>query len=274
MHLRKTWLSLFVPLGKTNRFPGILCDGKCSLRRHSTVGKAPWSSRWTAEEDRKLEDLVKQGLKLTDIAKKMEGRTYQSINIRKKAKRIGLALRDEKTASERRPWSAEEDALMLEKLEQGRKPRTLKSFFPGRTLAAVDMHSRRLRQRYTGQRDKLQSIADPRIQRIIDMRVKEAKHWDDVASELGLNYEEVQYLWRTQCVKAISKGMLEQVRLQKKWSPNEKEHLLELHRRATLGTHDVALQFPSKTSAAVRHKISRMKLRFPRRYATPGSRSP
>lgn len=214
------------------------------MRRYSTGGKL---IPWTAEEDRKLEDLVKQGLKLTAIAKEMKGRTYQSITTRKKAKRIGLTLRDEKTASERRPWSAEEDALMLEKLEQGLTPRTLISFFPGRTSAAIDMRSRRLREYYTGQRDKLQSIADPRIQRIIDMRVKEAKNCHNVASELGLNYEQVEYLWQTKCVKMISKEMLDQVRLQNQWSPNETEHLLELHRRATLCTHDVALQFLSKT---------------------------
>lgn len=182
---------------------------------------------------------------------------------------MGLTLRDEKTARKIRPWSAEEDALMLEKLEQGLTPLRIMSFFPGRTYASVNVHTQRLRSWYTGQQEKLKNPADPQIQRIIDMRVKEAKNCQEIASELGVKYERVHHLWETQCMKMVTKEMLDQIYLQKNWSPAEIEHLVELHRRATLCTRDAALQFPSKTLRAVQTKASCLQLLFPRRSKKP-----
>ena len=158
---------------------------------------------------------------------------------------------------------------MLEKLEQGLTPLQMMNFFPGRTYSSVNIHTQRLRSWYTGQQEKLKNPADPRIQRIIDMRVKEAKNCQEIASELGLKYEKVHHLWATQCMKMVTKEMLDQIYLQTNWSPAEIEHLVELHRRATLCTRDAALQFPSKTLSAVKTKASHLQLRFPRRSKKP-----
>lgn len=272
MHLSSMWLSVLAPLGKVSRFPGILCNGKCSLRRSSTqsFGKdARRQKRWTAEENRKLENLVKQGLKLSGMANEMKGRTYSAIEQRAKKLRMGLTLRDEKTGGSFRIWSAEEDALMLEKLEQGLTPLQLKGFFPGRTYASVSIHTQRLRVWYTGQQDKLKTNSGPLIQRIIDMRVKEAKNVREIASELGIKQKQVTNLWETRCVKMVSKEMLDQLHLQKNWSPKEIEHILELHRRATLCSSDAVLHFPSKTPRSFQTKCSRMQLRWPLRSQQP-----
>lgn len=272
MHLGKMWLSVFAPLGRPSKFYGILCNGKCSLRRQSTrsFGREPRTqNRWTTEENRKVEDLVKQGLQLSGIVNEMKGRTYPSVLQRVRKVKLGLTLRDEKTQRKIRPWSAEEDALMLEKLEQGLTPLQMMNFFPGRTYSSVNIHTQRLRSWYTGQQEKLKNPADPRIQRIIDMRVKEAKNCQEIASELGLKYEKVHHLWATQCMKMVTKEMLDQIYLQTNWSPAEIEHLVELHRRATLCTRDAALQFPSKTLSAVKTKASHLQLRFPRRSKKP-----
>jgi len=272
MHLGKMWLSVFAPLRRPSKFYGILCNGKCSLRRQSTrsFGREPRTqNRWTTEENRKVEDLVKQGLQLSGIVNEMKGRTYPSVLQRVRKVKLGLTLRDEKTQRKIRPWSAEEDALMLEKLEQGLTPLQIMNFFPGRTYSSVNIHTQRLRSWYTGQQEKLKNPADPRIQRIIDMRVKEAKNCQEIASELGLKYEKVHHLWATQCMKMVTKEMLDQIYLQTNWSPAEIEHLVELHRRATLCTRDAALQFPSKTLSAVKTKASHLQLRFPRRSKKP-----
>ncbi|GAB7336215.1 hypothetical protein MBLNU13_g08983t1 [Cladosporium sp. NU13] len=163
---------------------------------------------------------------------------------------------------------------MLEKLEQGLTPLQMMGFFPGRTYSSVNKHTQRLRAWYIGQRDKPKTDSDPLIQRIIDMRVKEAKNGREIASELGIKYGQVSNLWETRCVKMVSKEMLDQLYLQTNWSPKEIEHIFELHRRATLCSSDAALQFPSKTLKALMAKCTRLQLRWPIRSKGQRSQSP
>lgn len=158
---------------------------------------------------------------------------------------------------------------MFEKLEQGLRPSEMMGFFPDRTYASVNGHTQRLGAWNSGRRDKLKTDSDPLIQRIIDMRVKEAKYCQEIASELGIKYGKVFNLWETRCVKMLSKEMLDQVYVRNNWSPNEIEHLYELHRRATLCSRDAALHFPSRTLKAVKTKASHLQIRFPGRPKKP-----
>ena len=159
--------------------------------------------------------------------------------------------------------------MIAEELEQGLTPLQIMSFFPGRTYGSITTHARRLRSWYTGQRERFRNPADPLVQRSIDMRVKEAKNCQDIALELGVKYERVHQLWESQCIKMVTREVLDQIYLQHNWSPAEIEHLVELHRRATLCTRDAALQFPSKTLPAVKAKAYRLQLLFPRRSKKP-----
>jgi transposase len=255
-------LSLFAPLGKRSRLSIIFCHGKCSPRRVST--KSIGGRRWTLEENRKLEDLFEQGFSTRGMMNEMKDRSWSSIDNRVVALKKGLALPDEVTGRKTRPWSAEEDALLVEKLEQGLTPTRIASYFPHRSRASVDIHLRRLKLGPTTLRKKSNELPDGRVQRIIDMKLKEAKTFAQIGSELGLSLVQVAHLWRTQCTTTMSKETLDTFRSQRAWTSNEMKHLLELQSRGTLCTRDVALQFPSKTLIAVRIKSSRERVRFPK----------
>lgn len=63
--------------------------------------------------------------------------------------------------------------------------------------------------------------------------------------------------------------MLDQVYVRNNWSPDEIEHLYELHRRATLCSREAALHFPSRTSKAVKTRASHLQIQFPGRLKKP-----
>lgn len=253
MHPSKILLSFFAPLGKPSRCPIIGCIWKGSLRRlstHATEADERFGRRWTAEENRKLESLFKQGFGTVGIMKQMKDRSYAAITHRVLALKRGRALVDEVTGRKTRPWSAEEDALMAKKLEQGLTAAGLASYFPDRSPASVRTHSRRLKLGPDSRRKKSNEFPDGRVQLIVDRKLNEAKTLAEIASELGLSYAHVLHLWRSQCTPTMPKEMLDTFRWRRTWSPNEMDRLLELQRRGTLCLRDAALQFPSKTYPA------------------------
>ena len=146
---------------------------------------------------------------------------------------------------------------MLEKLEHGLTPKQMMGFFPDRTYSSVNIHTQRLRVWYTGQQYKLETNLDPLIQRIIDMRVKRVRKGREIASELGIKYDQVFHLWDARCVELVSKEMLDQLYMRMYWFNNETEHIFELHRRATLWARVAALHSPSKTLRSFHVQVPR-----------------
>lgn len=262
------WVTLFAPLGKCSRLSGIIGNWKCSLRRlstQSTGNDGQGRRHWTAEENRKLESLFKQGVRTVGIMREMKDRSYASITHRVTSLVNGVPLRDGVEGKKpQRPWSVEENALMLEKMEQGLKTAGMISYFPDRSFNSVDMHALRLSLRPTAQVKKSDELPAELFQRIIDMRLKETKTIREIASELGLSHEKIDYLWETQCVKMLSKEMRDRIRWHRVWTPNETKHLTELHCRGTLSIKEATLQFPSKSLRAVATKASRERLLFPK----------
>ncbi|GAB7327154.1 hypothetical protein MBLNU13_g11069t2 [Cladosporium sp. NU13] len=177
----------------------------------------------------------------------MSGRSFSTIEYRLQAlKAGGKAPRVEGESRKFRVFTAEEKALMLEKRRQGLSHQGIASYFPDRSLSSV-------------RRD----FTEEDLQRIIEMRSKEGKTFGEIGHEMQCPQRTIENLWQRRCRSMITKETLQSIHSPNAWSPHEKEHLLELHRRGTISMSDAALQFPSRTESAIRKKIMRMRLTFP-----------
>lgn len=252
--------SLFAPLGKPSRFPGVLYNfWKCATHRQLSQLTGPW----TAEEERKLRSLAQQGFGPMRIASEMSDRAFSTIEFRLQAlKAGGKPLQVEGERRKGRMFTAEEKALMLEKRRQGLSHQGIASYFPDRSLSSVRNHVSRLMhcpvpKRQTG------DFKEEDLQRIIEMKSKEGKSFGEIGRAMQCSPRTIESLWYHRCLSMITEEVLQSTRPSYLWSLHEQEHLLELHRRGTISMSDAARQFPSRTETAVRKKIMRMRLTFP-----------
>ena len=260
-HSCQMWFSLS-SLGIPRGSPSFLCSyGKTSSRQLSN-GLPARRNPWTGDEYQKLKDLCQQGLTMHQIAAELN-RSYSAVDqhIRVLKHEAATHTKEEKTLNRRDRWSVEEDALLLEKFKQGLTLNEITTFFPGRTFRAVSSHLPKVKAAvYAPQRNLF--YTDEFIQRFIDLRLKEAKTFHEMAVDLNCSPAALTSLWSKRVRPILSKEELNAINLQTKWTPGEMKHLLELqHRETTID--DAALQFPSKSRRAVYTKIHRERLRFP-----------
>ncbi|KAM0705338.1 hypothetical protein Q7P35_008128 [Cladosporium inversicolor] len=194
----------------------------------------------------------------------LEDRSYMAIQNRLKEFKTGLTPQEAGMGRKRRAWSAEEKTLLLEKQQQGLKLGGIASNFPDRSYSSVKQRLHRLHLWPDAPKSTANNFPKELTQRIIDMRLKEAKSLAEIAPEFKCTQKLIDYLWAQRCVKMLSREELDSVHRHRNWTPHEWKRLLELHHQGTLCVQDVALQFPSKTFTAVSVKASRQQLRFPR----------
>lgn len=282
------WFS-FASLGRT--FPAILCNyGKSSIRRQSSGTKRVLRP-WNHDEDHKLTNLRRNGFSLGQISAEMN-RSYLSIENRLITLRRGDDKREARVTSDpdtspitrkkrgQTLWSAEEVALLREKHDQGLSQLQIASFFPTRSLSSVrgrinDMTSTSYdhQLKVQGRLQHKRTFTDAQVQRVIDLRLKEAKTLIEIAPEFNCTHRAVSHLWRTRCLPIMSDMERDICYGYKAWTPEEVKHLFELQRRGTMSTSDAALHFPSKTANSVSHKAYRLRLQFVRRPAKQRSTS-
>lgn len=237
----------------------VLATPSVIWKRSLQSGTTPW----TLDEDRKLEELYRKGLKLGQIISEMGNRTYGSCVMRLRTIQGGYT-RPKEGKMAYRHWTAEEEALLLEKQRQGLPFHQIATYFPGRNTVGVSKRLQNLKSWNTTEKPtELMGSSDAVAQRMIDMRLKEAKTIMEIAAELKTSFAIVEMFWQRQCVPKLSNEMQDTLKWRKAWKPVEMKHLLELHRRGTLCIRDVALQFPTKTLSGVRTKCTREHLRFP-----------
>lgn len=268
---------LFAPLGKPNRFSSILGNyWKGATHRHSSQS----TRRWTEEQDHKLISLFQRGLKVAQIAKELDGHSINSCRWRLSALKGGLRAPVDGEPDRRRRWTPEEDALLQEKRQQGLSVTDIASHSSSdRSYSSVAKRLQRL-STWPVSRRHISDFTGEDLQRVIEMRLKEAKTNEEIAHEMQCAPETAVNLWRYRCRRLISKETRDSIYWQTKWTPNEEEHLLELQRRGTMTCPDAALHFPCRTTSSVRHKIgchglAFLRLRRPSRPSTtlPSNRS-
>jgi len=252
------WL-LLAPLGKPSRFSSILCNWNHTLRRQLS---GPYQRipprRWTEDEDRKLADLRRQGFSNGRMSNELSGRSMRSVAKRLEALKGGADSQAKQTKC--RPWSVEEETLLMEKRRQGVPQEQLARFFPGRTYHAVaTKYVPPIDYKHKGTK---RVFTDGDVQRMIDMRVKEAKSIQDIATALDRTYDSVKRKWY-HLWPLISNEAREIVRSQRHWTTEETKHLHELHSRGTFKRSEVMLHFPSKSRYSVHNKIQNERLSFP-----------
>lgn len=255
-------------MGKPSRFSSVLSNyWKYTTYRQSSQssgGKPVTRRQWTAEEDRKLRDLVQQGFGIARIASEMSDRTFAMLRWRLTGLRVGgKPPPAEGGQGPARPWTAEENALVLEKRRQGASGYDLMDCFPDRTYCSVMNHIRRLETWSTDRRPRSRDFKEEDLRRIVELKVGGGTH-HEIAREMGTSTRTLEYVWRTRCSHLISKEAREITRQHQAWTPREEEHLVELQRRGTISIGDAALHFPSKSPWSVHSKITRERLDFPK----------
>lgn len=261
--------SLFAPLGKPSRFSSILCNHwKYATRRQWSHLTRPW----TAEEERKLRSLVQQGFGTTRIASEMSDRPFPTIENR--LMRLKAGGKPPRIGDERRGvcrFTAEENALMLEKRRQGLSHRDIASYFPNRSLPSVSMRFLRLLDR-PASTNRRKNFTEEELQRIIEMRWKEGKTFGEISDEMQCSPRTVSIVCNRRCPSMGPEKARRFIYLNNLWTPQEQEHLVGLQRQGTISVVDAARQFPSRTLTAVRKKIMRMRLTFPRLSKSKGTK--
>ena len=248
--------SLFAPLGKPSRFSNVLSTcWKCTTYRQSSQssGGNPINRRpWTAEEDRKLRDLVQQGFAKKRIASEMSDRPYTTVewrvDILKASDNKPPTAEGERVS--RRPWTTGETALVQEKRRQGVPISDIAKYLPDRTLTSIRVRVRRLSVWPDPGRRRAKDFTEEELQRIVEMRVEGGKTYYEIALEMESSTRMIEYVWQRRCLNLVSKEERKSIWWRKAWTPNEEQHLLELHRRGTINSKDAARQFPSRTESA------------------------
>lgn len=209
---------------------------------------------WTPEEDQKLLELSQQGATEAEISKALRCRSMDSVASRTSVLKAGLC------APGRSRWTAEEDATILDKRRQGLTFVEVAKSLPGRGYNAIRLRMQRLR--FVGgtelQHRKRTPFTSSDIQRIIEMRLHEHMTLDEIAAQLDRPYDQTKTAWRKQCAPLLSKEALRSIYAASKnlWSSSEVEHLIDLcnQHKGRLDLTEMALQFPSRTEAAIRRK--------------------
>lgn len=158
----------------------------------------------------------------------------------------------------------------MEKKRQGLSLSEIAKYLPERCYTSIKGRSNAEAARSNlppGRKRKKLSQVEP--QRIIDMRVREAKSFSEIAIAFNRPYGSITSAWNRACPKLMSatewEKIEEAIRNKIRWTAEELKHLLELHRRGDISGDDAALHFPSRTDQAVRMKTKCLLLEFPKR---------
>jgi transposase len=255
------WRSLLTSLVRPKKVTFAWGNGTCPLR-----SQRPGSSyaRWTADEDRKLVELRQQGLEFSQVANMMSNRSLVAIINRFGKVKPGSVTPQSRSKATPRLWSPQEEALLLEMVQQGVSHHDMANRLPGRSYPSIKCHLANRETWTSGQRQKHRTYTDAELQRMIHMRLKEARSFKEIALEFNCSQQSVTEVWRARCLRLIPEEAQELIKMHRLWSQKETDHLIKLHRKGTLSTRDVALQFPSKSLTHVRQKCLRELLVFPR----------
>lgn len=106
------------------------------------------------------------------------------------------------------PWNVKEDALMLEKSEQGLTAKQITKLLPGRTFEAVSVHLCKVKAATYSRVQKTSKYTDEFIQRFIDLRLKENKSYPEIAVDLNCSYDTLRKLVPIRVLPILSKAEL------------------------------------------------------------------
>jgi hypothetical protein len=242
---------------KSRQTPG----GFEQRRMFSSSSYASWKY-WHADEDAKLLDLERQGLKPMEIVKMLKGRSLEAIRHRRTHLKAGNSAGKTKSY---KPWTSEEDATILEKLRQGLRFQEMTQYVPGRRLNSIVTRARliRLGESLGMKSGKPWHITSADVQLMIDMRLNQRMTLPEVATQLGRTYPCIQNAWSYRCVPLLSEEEIRSIHAASRnwWTAKELEHIMELYNRGNLVQKDMALHFPSRTKSGFLKMIHRMKSR-------------
>ena len=177
--------------------PAITCS-KYTLSHQRTFAHSLLLQRgalvqWTAQEDRTLRELVKQGLPSRAIHDRLPGRTVKAVRHRIHSQSKESAT--SKALSSRLPWSLEEDQRLMTLRKDGVPLVECIVHFPGRTFGAMSHRWCHHLQ------PKIREVAAPKagkswtpalIAQMIRMRETDRMHYRAIANALGRSPRSVE----------------------------------------------------------------------------------
>lgn len=208
---------------------------------------------WTEEEDQKLLELERRGLRFASIAANFDHRPRLKNNWDRLA-----VLRDNKP-SNGTLWTAEEDAILIQKREEGLRFVEIARHLPGRSHRAVYKRwfmNQRPDVRTSGP-SKRQSWTHSEMQQIIEMKLKQHMSYGDIATHFGCSPTAACLVWHRRAVKLLPENLRHDLWYQDHWTPEETKRIIHL-KNQYFGSKNIALQFPSKTLIAIRSQLQQL----------------
>jgi hypothetical protein len=207
--------------------------------------------RWEAEESRKLVELWQKGLSVTQICEELRDRDVPSVT-----SQIRVLKRGRVEPSSYKPWTAEEDSILLAQRQAGCRAQDM--VLPGRSMKAC--YSRWALIRNLESIEELHD-ANPRkefthaeLQRIIDLRVIERKSTADIGKELGRTEKSIRNVWWRRCKHMVPQEMLREIQPNKDWTSKEVDLLVTLCNKGTR-MREIKAHFPDRTTQALSMRL-------------------
>jgi transposase-like protein len=234
--------------------PNLVGFERCFRKRFSlSSGLYDGPRPWTAEESRKMVELYQKGLSTTQIAEQLGGRTILSVK-----SHISIVKNGDLELGSRKPWTAEEDSILLAKRQAGCGFKDI--FIPGRSRMACqerwksytnpeNVDPKKYGTRYTDA-----EVTDAEVQRIIDLRINERKSLKDIAKDMGRPGRAVTQIWRRRCKHLLPEDVLQGLRPSRAWSSEDDEILVKLYNEGKK-FHEIQAYFPKKTLGATKLRL-------------------
>jgi transcriptional regulator with XRE-family HTH domain len=213
---------------------------------------------WTAEESRKLLELHQKGVSTSKITKELNTRSLLAV------KSHIVFLRDPSPKrSSRKPWTAEEDAILAAKRQAGVTCKEI--HIPGRSTSALYERWKYLRNsnkrlhgdaRAARSNDgtfvKKYTVAE--AERLFELRAKEHMSFQDIAKEMGLSKRVLSKLWFDRCKHLVPEHMLQELRPIHAWTVEDDNVLVTRYNKGEK-MHALQACFPNRSRSGIKNRL-------------------
>lgn len=215
---------------------------------------------WSEAEHQKVQDLLEQGLSSGRIAKQLENRTFYAVR-----RHLAESRRTpgERAGSSTKSWTPEEDEILASKRAVGLKHAEILPSLPGRSIEAVRQRWRLyLRNRSENSESRKGSWTAEELERLIDLRVKQLKSFQNIAKELERSVGSVRAVWHFRARLQVPQVVQESLRRQPGWTVEDDELLISLASKKKLTRPDIAARFPGRSVQSVESRLESLQHRL------------
>lgn len=215
---------------------------------------------WSEAERQKVQDLLEQGLSSGRIAKQLENRTFYAVR-----RHLAESRRtpEERASSSTKSWTPEEDEILASKRAADLKHAEILPSLPGRSIEAVRQRWRLcLRNRSENSESRQGRWTAEEVERLIDLRVKRLKSFQEIGTELSRSVGSVRAVWHFRARHQVPGEVQESLRRQPGWTAEDDERLVSLASKKKLKRAEIASDFPGRSVQSVESRLESLQHRL------------